>query len=351
MFSSVKSALNSGDLLFGQLETTVTERGERAPNAKLAMRTNVANANAVADCGFDVMSFAGNHCLDLGETGFNDTLQHMEGLGVRLCGAGPDLTSARKPSIVKCGDLTIAFLAYSSILPEGYAASSTRPGCAPMRAHTSYEMIEHDQPGTPPRILTRAHREDLANLVSDIKAAKQQADFVVMSIHWGIHITPIVLADYQRDVAHAAIDAGAGAILGHHPHILKGVEFYKGCPIFYSMGNFAIEQPQAFDPAITQSASFKHLLSLHPDKPAEGIYVLPDDTRMSMIVKLKLSENGVEQTLTQPVMIDDNSIPRIVSPDHPDFQKIAAYLGQISTESGLALNVEAYGAKLVLSAG
>ena len=72
------------------------------------------------------------------------------------------------------------------------------------------------------------------------KNAKEQADVVVMSIHWGIHHIPKVIAMYQPKVAHAAIDAGADLILGHHPHVLKGIEVYKGKVCFYSLGNFVL---------------------------------------------------------------------------------------------------------------
>tara|TARA_Y100000052_G_scaffold25935_1_gene30107 strand:- start:465 stop:1523 length:1059 start_codon:yes stop_codon:yes gene_type:complete len=349
MFAHLTDALTQGDLLFGQLETNVTEGGARAPHAKLAMRTPLDNGKAIQRAGFGVMSFAGNHCLDWGEEGFRDTLHAMTELDIPVCGAGPDISAARRPVIVACGDLKLAFLAYSSILPEGYAATQSRPGCAPLRAHTTYEMIEPDQPGTKPRILTSPHRQDLADMVQDIEAAKRVANLVLVSVHWGIHITPVEIADYQYDIAHAAIDAGASAVLGHHPHILKAVEFYKGCPIFYSMGNFAIEQPQVFDPDITKAPSFKHLISLHPDKPPEGLYVLPEDTRMTMIVELSLNESGVTETRIRPCWIEDDSAPHLLSPDDPKFSRIASYLREITHKLGLLLHTERVGDRLVLS--
>jgi hypothetical protein len=259
----------------------------------------------------------------------------MDRVGVHLVGAGAQIEAARKPVIATCGGARIAFLAYSSILPDGYWADTHRPGCAPMRAHTHYEMIEPDQPGTPPRILTTPHEGDLAALVADVRAAKRTADIVAVSLHWGIHMTPVVLADYQRIVAHAAIDAGAGAILGHHPHILKGVELYKGAPIFYSMGNFAIDPPQAFDPAITETASFKHLMSLHPEAPPEGLYVLPEDTRKSMIVELEIEGAAFVDIAVRPVWIDDSSTPRLLAPDDRRFEEVRAYLEETSRSAGL----------------
>jgi poly-gamma-glutamate synthesis protein (capsule biosynthesis protein) len=350
MFTHVKSALKRGDLLFGQLETTVTARGGRAPHAKLAMRAPPETGRTIANAGFGVMSFAGNHCMDWGEEGFADTIAHMSAAKVQLCGAGQTIAQARAPAIATCGEAAIAFLAYSSILPEGYWAEARRPGCAPLRAHTSYEMIEPDQPGTPPRIITHPHAEDFAALIADVRAAKARADLVAVSMHWGIHMTPVVIADYQRTVAHAAIEAGADIILGHHPHILKGVEFHAGAPIFYSMGNFAIEQPQAFDAAITETPSFKHLLSLNPDRAPEGLYLLPPDTRLSVIVEAEIEAKRIARVAVTPVWIDDSSTPHVVPAGDERFAQIEAYLERISREAGFQTRFERDGDRLILSA-
>jgi poly-gamma-glutamate synthesis protein (capsule biosynthesis protein) len=88
IFRGCELALRAGDLTFAQLETTVTERGARAPNARLAMRTAPAMARAARAAGIDVMSFAGNHCLDWGYEAFSDTLTHAQVAGVALTGAG-----------------------------------------------------------------------------------------------------------------------------------------------------------------------------------------------------------------------------------------------------------------------
>ena len=82
----------------------------------------------------------------------------------------------------------------------------------------------------------------------DIRAAKARADVVIMSIHWGIHHVPGMLADYQFTVGHRAIDAGADLILGTHAHLIKGIEIYKGKAIFFSLGNFAEETPHHLAP-------------------------------------------------------------------------------------------------------
>ena len=88
--------------------------------------------------------------------------------------------------------------------------------------------------------MTIADKDDVAAMVADIAGARAMADVVIVSMHWGVHLVPAMLAMYQQEVGHIAIDAGADLIIGHHPHILKAVEVYKGKVIFYSVGNFIV---------------------------------------------------------------------------------------------------------------
>src|SRR5437870_4072981 len=108
--------------------------------------------------------------------------------------------------------------------PSDSSSSSSRRKASDFLKSGTPSEPSHDQPGTPARVQTFAHRDDLADLVEDVRREKQGGRFVIVSVHWGIHFIPAVIADYQRDVAHAAIDAGADAVVGHHAHILKGVE-------------------------------------------------------------------------------------------------------------------------------
>lgn len=349
MFDGVRDALGQGDLVFGQLETTVSDRGAPASVAKLAMRTSPDTAAAIRAAGYDVMSFAGNHCLDWGRDAFFDTLEHARAAGLAVCGAGADIAAAREAVIVEIGGTRIAFLAYSSILPQGYWADAGRPGCAPMRALTHYEQIEHDQPGTPARVHTFPDRADLAALRADVRAAKAQADIVAVSIHWGIHFVPSEIADYQRDVAHAAIDDGADMILGHHPHILKGIEIYRGRPIFYSQGNFAIEQPQAFDPLILQSQSFRDLMALNPGIDPTRLHVGPPDGQKSMIARLEIDDGRLTRVSFLPVQIGDGSEPEVLAPADPRFGEVRAYVERISAEQNLSSTFRVEGDEVVVA--
>jgi len=334
MFTGCRETLQAADLCFAQLEAPISERGSKAPNARLAMRAPMAMAPALRDAGIDVVSLAGNHCLDFGYEALTDTLQHLAQAGVGACGAGEDLPTALRPACLQAGAHRIAIIAACSILPEGYAAGAGKPGCAPLRAFTVYEPVEPDQPGTPPRTRTFARREDLDALIDCVRAAREAADCVLVSLHWGIHMIPFVLADYQIEVAHALIDAGADAILGHHPHLLKGVELYRGRPVFYSLGNFAIEQPHVWDPAILQSSSFRHLVSLHPEWDLGGRFMMPESTRPTGLAKLILHQDGKLESRFCPAWIGDDSTPRMLRAGEPQFETVRRFLEESSEKAG-----------------
>ena len=209
IFAKVTDFLNQGDIVFGQFEITLSKRGIRLPQARYTVRIDPIAAGALKDAGFNVISLAGNHCMDWGRDAFFDTTEAFKAQGISVIGVGKDIEEAREPAIFDINDTRIAFLAYNSILPMGYHADVDRPGCVPMRAFTFYEQIEHDQPGTPCRVHTFPHKDDLKAMVKDIKKAKESADLVILSMHWGIHFVPAQLADYQREVGHVAIDNGA----------------------------------------------------------------------------------------------------------------------------------------------
>ena len=158
-------------------------------------------------------------------------------MGKHVIGAGKDAEEARKPAIVERNGVKIAFLAYCSVLRDGQAPGKARRESRRC-ARTPTTCPEEFQPGTPPQDHHRAVRGGRAALQEDIRKAKQQADVVIMSIHWGLRHVPKTICTYQPPVAHAAIDAGADLILGHHAHSIKAVEVYKGKVCFYSIGNF-----------------------------------------------------------------------------------------------------------------
>jgi poly-gamma-glutamate capsule biosynthesis protein CapA/YwtB (metallophosphatase superfamily) len=333
-FALARATLLDGDLGFCQLECNLTTRGTRLPQARHTHRSTAAAAAAMKEAGFSIVSFAGNHCMDWGPEGLLDSIDNLRNAGLQVVGVGPDIRAARSPVFSEVRGVRTAFLAYSSILPEAYWADDRRAGCAPMRAHTLYEQIEHDQPGTPARIHTWAHRGDLDALVADIRAVRKQAHVVVLSMHWGIHFVPATLADYQREVAHAAIDAGADLILGHHPHILKGVEFYRDRAIFYSLSNFAVDLRMT--PAHAASKSFKEIQSLSPGwvPNFDSLYNFPPDSRMTGVARIALDVSGVCGVAFIPAFINDQAQAESLSLGDPRFDQVADYLKWCCAEQG-----------------
>ena len=349
-FAATAAALNAAELVFGQLETSFAATGTRLPQARHAVLAKPAGAAALARAGFDVLSFAGNHCLDWGNEAFFETLAHLKAAGLDVVGAGADIHAARAPVIRVLADGTrVAFLAYCSILPQAYWAEARRPGCAPLRAHTVYEQIEHDQPGTPPRIHTFAHQGDLAAMQADIRAARERADVVLVSQHWGIHFVRASLADYQREVARAAIAAGAAAILGHHAHILKGVEVLHGAPVYYSLCNFATDLRMT--PEHAARPSFKEIQRLGEDwEPDFGsLYNFPPAARLSMMARLEIADGRLREAGCVPLYIDRDAVPRILAPQDPRYQQVIDYLRAVSAEAELNARFERRGEHVVIS--
>lgn len=351
LFDRVRARLSAADIGFMQLELPISERGARLPQVRHTDRAPPTAAAAFRRAGFSVVSFAGNHCMDWGADALFDTVHALQASGLQVVGVGASISQARKPVIVQAKGWRVAFLAYSSILPAGFWAQENRPGCAPMRAWTIYEQIEPDQPGTPSRTHTFAHREDLQALVADVRAARAQADFVAVSLHWGIHFVPGVIADYQRDVGRAAIDAGADLILGHHAHILKGVDMYRGRPILYSLCNFAMDLPMNEQHA--RSKSFREIQRLHPDwQPDFQIsYNFPPESRHTVVVKCVLSRGKPARISLLPTCISPMSQPEILTAADPRFGAVRAYLEQHTATQGLNARYVREGDELLLEAG
>jgi poly-gamma-glutamate synthesis protein (capsule biosynthesis protein) len=273
--------------------------------------------------------------MDWGVEGLADTIDALQANELEVVGAGDNLSTALKPIILTPAGMRIAVLAFNSILPMGFSAQLDRAGCAPVGAFTHYEQIEHDQPGTPSRVHTFANREDLARLIEAIQRTKAGADAVILSIHWGIHFVPSVIAAYQREIAHAAIDAGADVVIGHHPHIIKGVEVYRGKVIFYSLGNFAIDPPTAFDNTLRDSRRHKEIVALNSDWEDDGQHTVLRDSALAIVARC-LFENGTLQGISAlPVHINRDSQPQFLCADDIRFGQVADYLSKATKDAGL----------------
>ena len=243
--AAVAERLRGADIAFGNLETPVSTRG--APVEKwINMRMPPELLSDVSGLGFDILTLANNHMMDFGALAFRDTLDHLCAKDLRHVGAGMNLAAAWRSEVITVSGKRVAFLGAASTLGAQSAATADRPGVAPIHASEAYAIdaaASLEQPGSAPYVFTRAWTEDVERATAAIQAAREKADFVVLAMHWGV--PPFWrsrfqdgLADYQIEVGHALIEAGADVIVGHHPHSLAEVEVYKGKVIFYSLGNF-----------------------------------------------------------------------------------------------------------------
>jgi poly-gamma-glutamate capsule biosynthesis protein CapA/YwtB (metallophosphatase superfamily) len=210
-FDNTALLLREGDINFGNLETPITDDGTAYPNKQFTFRMNSKAVESLSRVGFNLFSLANNHIMDFGIRGLTDTLAVLHRHGIGFSGAGENVFKARAPAMVTIRGKKIGLLAYSVTLPTAFYAGIERPGTA------------------------FAYREYLR---VDIPRVKKQCDFLIVSFHWGKELAPFP-EDYQIDLAHEVINLGGDLVLGHHPHVLQGIEIYQGHLIFYSLGNFA----------------------------------------------------------------------------------------------------------------
>jgi poly-gamma-glutamate synthesis protein (capsule biosynthesis protein) len=328
--------LAGADLRFAQVERVYSERGSLQVHSGGAhSRVKPHMASVFTDCGFDVVSLASNHAMDWGEDALLDTVALFRDRGMHVVGAGRNLHEARRPAIVERNGVKIAFLAYCSILQTGYAAGHDKAGIAPLRAHTYYEPFDY-QAGVPPRVVTAPYEEDLASMVEDIAEARKSAHVLVLSLHWGIHFIPRVIADYQVTVANAAIKAGADLILGHHAHTPKAIGVHRGKACFYSLSNF-IMSSTAKSPEKAVAFEKRYGVTLDPDFPHLSY---GSDARRSLIAKAVLARDGVKRVSFLPVLIDKQLRPEVLRGGDPRFDDAVRFMEWVSEDFDHQFTVE-----------
>ncbi len=243
VFQKVMPELKTADILFGHMEGLLypSTREQDLPYKPQWKHSSPDMIEAYKEAGFDAVSCASN--VSYGEKAILNTIEILKGSGIEFCGIGENLKEARKPALVEKEDLTLGFLSYTSVFwPVGLQAGENSPGAATIAATTQYEPNRRtiEMPGVPPIVRTNPVSEQLSAMEKDIKKLKEKTDIIVLSCHWGVSKSEEI-TDYQQIIAHTAIEAGADLILGHHPHVIQPIEIWKGCPIFYSLGNFAFD--------------------------------------------------------------------------------------------------------------
>lgn len=208
--------MQNADLTMVNEEFPFSTRGTQAQDKQFTFRVDPSYVKILQEMGIDVVTLANNHALDYGTQALSDSFQTLDDAGIAYVGAGDSRERAAEAYITELGGKTFGFLAASRVIPE-----------------VSWN-IDNQQPGM---LCTY----DSVALCEAIKKAKENCDYVAVYVHWGIERENMP-EDYQRQLGKAYIDAGADIVIGAHPHVLQGIEYYNGKPIVYSLGNYIFNQ-------------------------------------------------------------------------------------------------------------
>ena len=244
-FRKVRKAFSAADLVFSNLECCLTDRvNEGSTHVEGFFSDPKVTETALKTAGIEVVGLANN--VNYGEQAINESIGHLDRAGIPHTGAGANDEAARAAAIVERNGKKIAFLQRSSVYwATNHEATKHTAGIAVIRGHTAYQVPMYkmkreipplNRPGIPPYIVTWADKAYLEKFEADLVKARQEADIVVCSFHWGLHKDVL---DYMKEIAHRAIDMGADVVIGHGPHYSLGVEVYKGKPIYYGLGSFS----------------------------------------------------------------------------------------------------------------
>lgn len=206
------SLMQSADLFMLNHEFVFSLRGEAMADKEYTLRNDPKYVKILQELGTDIAGIANNHVLDFGQQAFLDTLDTLKQADIEYAGGGENLAEASSPVVHTINGQTFAVFAATRVSPSyDWYATAKRPGIL--------------------------QTYDAAALNSAISEAESRYDHTIVFVHWGIerNETP---EEYQRTLAKGYIDAGADLVIGCHPHVLQGFEYYNGVPIIYSLGNY-----------------------------------------------------------------------------------------------------------------
>jgi len=345
-FAEVKPTLLAADLLVGQLEVTHTTRDAKA----VELGRIPDHLSPLASSGFDLVTMAGNHLMDAGAEGVEDSMAWLREHGIAHVGAGMNLDEARRPAILEKNGTRIGYLNYNCVGPKSTWASSDQPGNAYLEIITHYEL-EHETPGGPPTVYSWATMPTLKRMEEDIAALRSRCDVLVVAFHKGIGHTPAKIAQYEQQVSYAAIDAGADLVVAHHAHILRGVELYKGKAIYHGLCNFVTWVPLLAPSADKDPDSWTmkriEFFGFMPD-PDYPTYPFHPDAVYTIIAKTEVQAGRIVRNSFLPCMIEKSGGPVILKRDERG-QKVFDYMEAITRKARLNAKYEWSGDEIVIS--
>jgi poly-gamma-glutamate synthesis protein (capsule biosynthesis protein) len=329
----IAARLRGAALAIGHVEVPHTRRAPSLRGDIAAPGADPDNVPAIRRAGFHAVTLAGNHIADCGAEGIADTVAALEAAQLAHCGAGANLEAARRPCVVESGGVRLAVLSYNCVGPEDAWATPARAGCSYVRVNSS-----DGSKITPRAPLAIPDEASMREMADDIRAARTLAPRVVVALHKGIVHTPAVLAPYERAIAHAAIDAGADVIIGHHAHILRGIEIYRGKPISHGLGNGCVVtralSPDTNDPGRAEWARRRReIFGFSPDP---GYFLAPFHPQAvnAMLGCVRLDTDGTQRTGFIPVHVDPPGRPRLCT--EAEGREVVRYVEDITLAAGLA---------------
>ncbi len=226
-FAALRPLLRHADISFGNLECCIATQGKPIPK-KFNFQAPPRAALALAEAGFRIVSLANNHAWDYGRAALEETVERVQHAGVQTVGAGANRAEAHALRILRCKGIRVGFLAYLGLAPPLLPESETAP-CLAMG--------------------------NVASIQQDVTAARGKVDVLIVSLHCGHENDPRPTA-FQKTLAHTAIAAGADLVIGHHPHVVQPMEWYRGKPICYSLGNFVFSTTGRGSGALLEATLF-----------------------------------------------------------------------------------------------
>jgi len=276
-FAAMKE-YQQADLAMVNLENPLTKATLAMPGKQFNFKANPDAVKVLTSGGVDIVNLANNHIMDFEADGLKETLTTLDAAGIQYMGAGKDLTEARRPKIIDVKGQRIAYLSYWG---EEYGAEANKAGV---------NSIKEER------------------IAEDIKAIRDQVDWVVVNFHWGQELAEAP-ADWQVKLGHFTVDQGADVIVGHHPHVLQGAEIYKGRPIAYSLGNFIFggNSRTDYDTAVMQ-VSLKDKQMKVEFLPVEVTGYQPKvaqgDRATAILGNLTQLSANFQQPMQSPVVLD-----------------------------------------------
>jgi poly-gamma-glutamate capsule biosynthesis protein CapA/YwtB (metallophosphatase superfamily) len=274
-FVSLKDIFQTHDLVIGNLESALTF-SDCANPYKCSLRSNPVWSQKMKQSGINVLSLANNHVMDYGVSGLIDTIENLTSAGISIVGAGLNSEQAETPLYLEIKNKTIALIGRSDVEVKSYC------------------YAEKDSPGVA--------RLNINKTIDVVNRCKQNADLVILILHWGLehYVYP---SQTQRNAARSLIEAGVDIIVGHHPHVLQGIENVGDGIVIYSLGNFVFDD---FSWEYTDSFGIKN----------DAVITLSQEQRETAVVSVDISFGRYSGYDIIPVKIQNDCVLTIQQERH-----------------------------------